>query len=157
VARRFAAPPQLGDSPEDDAPAPEDDEMAQPASAPRRAVEGGGWLTFAAVIFLIAAAFNTLYGLAALVNDDYFAVDELLFGDLSMWGVIYLIFAAAQLATALFIISRRSAGAVLGIGLASLHAIVVLMSIGAYPVWSVVLLVVDGMIIYGLTVYGFAD
>lgn len=133
--------------------------MAHPAPAPHRSdtVEGGGWLTFAAVIFLIGAAFNTVYGIAAFANDDYFAVDELLFGDLSLWGAIYLCFAAAQLATALFIINRRSAGAVLGIGLASLHAIAVLMSIGAYPVWSVILLVMDGMIIYGLTVYGFAE
>jgi hypothetical protein len=137
--------------------------MAQPTHAPRPTDldasrrEGGGWLTFAAVLFLVAAAFNTLYGIAALVNDDYFAVDELLFGDLSMWGVIYLAFAAAQAAAALLIISRSAAGAVLGIALAALHATAVLMSIGAYPVWSVILLVIDGMIIYGLTVYGFVE
>ena len=131
--------------------------MAQPAPAQRSTIEGGGWLTFAAVIFLVSAAFNTVYGIAAFANDDYFAVDELLFGDLSLWGAIYLIFAAAEVATAMLILSRSSAGAVLGIGLASLHAIVVLMSIGAYPLWSVILLVIDGMIIYGLTVYGFSE
>jgi hypothetical protein len=130
--------------------------MAEPA-VQRDRVEGGGWLTFAAVIFLISAAFNTVYGIAAFANDDYFAADELLFGDLSLWGAIYLIFAAAEVATAMLILSRNSAGAVLGIGLASLHAIAVLMSIGAYPLWSVILLVIDGMIIYGLTVYGFSD
>jgi hypothetical protein len=133
--------------------------MAQPT--PRHTVprgrEGGGWLTFAAVLFLLAGSLNALYGIAALVNDDYFAVDELLFGDLSLWGVIYLGFAAAQIAAALLIINRSVGGALMGIALAGLHAIGVLMSIGAYPVWSVILLVIDGMIIYGLTVYGLVE
>jgi hypothetical protein len=122
-----------------------------------RTDEGQGWLAFAAVMLLIAATFNAVYGIAALANDDYFAVDELLFGDLSMWGVVYLAFSAAQLAAALLIISRRPSGAILGIGLVGLHAIAALMSIGAYPLWSVILLVVDGLIIYGLSVYGFGE
>ena len=134
--------------------------MAQPTPARQtvpRAREGGGWLTFAAVLFLLAGTLNALYGIAALVNDDYFAVDELLFGDLSLWGVIFLAFAAAQIAAGLLIINRSAGGALMGIALAGVHAIGVLMSIGAYPVWSVILLVIDGMIIYGLTVYGLVE
>ena len=76
---------------------------------------------------------------------------------LSLWGVIYLLFAAAQIAAALLIMNRSVAGALMGIALTGLHAIGVMMSIGAYPVWSVVLLVIDGMIIYGLTVYGLVE
>jgi hypothetical protein len=134
--------------------------MAQPTPAHHAAPrdrEGTGWLTFAAVLFLLAGCLNALYGIAALVNDDYFAVDELLFGDLSLWGVVYLGFAVAQIAAGLLIINRSVGGALMGIALAGLHAIGVLMSIGAYPVWSVVLLVIDGMIIYGLTVYGLVE
>jgi hypothetical protein len=134
--------------------------MAQPTRAgatARQAREGEGWLTFAAVLLLLAGCMNALYGIAALVNDDYFAVDELLFGDLSLWGVIYLAFAAAQIAAALLIINRSVAGVLMGIALAGLHALGVMMSIGAYPIWSVVLLVIDGMIIYGLTVYGLVE
>src|SRR5215212_6299345 len=117
--------------------------MAQPAQAPRATApsrEGAGWLTFAAVLFLLAGTLDAIYGIAALANDDYFAVDELLFGDLSMWGVIYLAFAAAQIGAGLLILNRSAAGAVIGISLAVVHATGVLLSIGAYPVWSVVLL-----------------
>ena len=38
--------------------------------------------------------------------------------------------------------------------LASLNAVVALLSLGAYPVWSVIILVLDGLVIYALTVYG---
>jgi hypothetical protein len=140
--------------------------MAQPTHTPARTgsdvrssrePEGAGWLTFAAVLFLLAATFNTVYGIAAFANDDYFAADELLFGDLSMWGVVYLGFAAVQVGAAILILNRSAAGAILGITLAMLHGLAVLMSIGAYPVWSVVLLAIDGLVIYGLTVYGLVE
>ncbi len=115
---------------------------------------GGGWLAFAAIMLLLGAVFNAVYGLTALTNDDYLRADELLFGDLSLWGAIYLVFAAAQLIAVLLIARRRESGAVLGIAIVVLHATAVLLSIGAYPIWSVILLVVDGLILYGLSVYG---
>lgn len=114
-------------------------------------------MAFAGVMFLIAATFNAVYGISALVNDDYFRADELLFGDLSFWGVIYLIVAATQLVTALLVFSRSAAGVVVGIALAMLNATITLLSIGAYPVWSIIVLAVDGLIIYGLTVHGTAE
>jgi hypothetical protein len=122
-----------------------------------RESDGAGWLTFAGVLFLVAATFDAVYGISALVNDDYFAADELLFGDLSLWGVVFLGFAAVQALAGFMILARSSAGAVIGISLAMLHALTVVISIGAYPVWSVILLVIDGMVIYGLTVYGLPE
>jgi hypothetical protein len=123
------------------------------ATGDQRDARGHGWLTFAVVMFLVAAAFNTVYGIAAFANDDYFAADELLFGDLSMWGAFYLTIAALQVGAALAVWSRAGFG--LGIALAMLNATVALLSIGAYPLWSITVMVVDAMIIYGLAVYGF--
>ncbi len=37
---------------------------------------------------------------------------------------------------------------------AGFNAIAALLAIGAYPVWSVIILVIDGLIIYALTVHG---
>jgi hypothetical protein len=115
---------------------------------------GAGWLTFAAVMFIAAAVFNALWGISALVNDDHFRADELLFGDLSMWGAIYLGLAVLLGLTAILIIRRHGSGIILGCLLAMIHGVVALMSIGAYPLWTVVLLVIDGLIIYGLTAHG---
>jgi hypothetical protein len=128
---------------------------AQFAGGGRQTDVGGGWVTFAAVMLITAAIFNTIYGISALVNDDYFVSDELLFGDLSMWGVLYLAVAATQAAAGFLVFARSSIGAGLGILLAMLNGTLALLSIGAYPVWSIIILAVDGMIIYGLTVYGF--
>jgi hypothetical protein len=116
-----------------------------------------GWLTFAAVLFTLGCVANALWGIAALANDDYFTADELLFGDLSMWGVFYLLLAAAQGVTAWLLFRRSAVGAALGIGLVLLHGTVALMSIAAYPLWTVIVLTIDGLIIYGLTVHGFEE
>ena len=121
-------------------------------SAPRPA--GHGWAVFAGTMFLVLAGMNALYGISALANDDYFAVDELLFGDLAAWGVLSLVFAVFQCATGIAILRQRAFGAFVGIILVSLHAVTSLFYIGAYPLWTTVALVVDGLIIYGLTVHG---
>ncbi|HYH59127.1 MAG TPA: hypothetical protein VD790_07885 [Thermoleophilaceae bacterium] len=127
--------------------------MAEPEHA--MDARGGGWLVFAGVMFMLAAGFNTIYGIAALVNDDYFAADELLFGDLSTWGILYLVAAAVQAGVTLLLFTENNAGAIAGVCVAMLNGTLALLTIGAYPLWSVAILVVDGLIIYGLTVYGF--
>jgi hypothetical protein len=118
---------------------------------------GRGFITLAGVMLFLAAAANALWGIAAFANDDYFAADELLFGDLSAWGGVYLAIAAVQLITALLIFNKSHFGALVGILIAGVNAIAQLMAIGAYPVWSVIVLVIDGLIIYGLCVYGFDE
>jgi hypothetical protein len=125
---------------------------ATPA-APPTARSDRGWTVFAGVMFFVAAAVNTLWGLAAVVNDDLVAARELLFGEVVMWGALSLTIAAAQLVIGALILLRQDAGAVLGIMLAVVSATVALITIGVYPLWSVVVLVVDGLIIYGLSVH----
>ena len=56
--------------------------------------------------------------------------------------------------TGILILRRRDAGIVLGTVLASVHGLTALMTIGAYPLWTVLVLVLDGLIIYGLLVHG---
>jgi hypothetical protein len=120
----------------------------------RSASQGQGWAAFAATMVLIAGVFNFIYGLAAIVDDNYFVAGDLLFGDLSLWGWIHLILGVAQVATATMIFAGSDLAAVLGITFAGFNAIAALLAIGAYPLWSVIILVIDGLIIYALTVYG---
>lgn len=116
---------------------------------------GQNWAAFAAILFLILGIFNVIDGIAALTAaDDYFRVEALLFGDLSMWGVLFLIVGVLQLLASYLIFQGSAAGALLGITLASLNAILALLAIGAYPIWAIIILVLDGVVIYALTVYG---
>jgi hypothetical protein len=130
------------------------DEAALRTRAPRRADVGPGWADFAALMILAAALFNAVYGVAALANDEYFRSDELLFGDLSTWGAAFVVFAILQAAVALLIFRRSGVGVVLGIALAGLNGITTLMAVEAYPIWSMLVLTLDVLVIYALAMHG---
>jgi hypothetical protein len=115
---------------------------------------GRGWAGFAGMMILVVGTFNLIWGLVALVQDDYFAADQLLMWSLNSWGALHIAIGCLQLLTALLIFSGSGAGPVLGIMFSFFSAIGALVSIGAYPIWSVIILVIDGLVIYALTVYG---
>jgi hypothetical protein len=122
--------------------------------ASRQRAQGTGWAAFAATMILVLGTFNLLWGISALAGDDHFVADELLFGDLTLWGIIYVFIGAAQVFTSMAIFAGSDFAAVVGIMFAGFNALGALMSIGAYPIWSVIIIVVDGLVIYALTVYG---
>ena len=125
------------------------------ANAPRSSPETDtGWATFAGVLFTLAGVFHLMWGFAALANDDNFVADELLFGDLTLWGFFYLALGALQLGTAYLIARGRRAGQVLGLLLAGVSAINAMFTIGAYPVWGAIILILDVLVLYGLAVHG---
>ena len=115
---------------------------------------GRGWAGFAGMMILVVGTFNVIWGLVALVQDTYFASDQLLMWSLNSWGAIHIAVGCLQLLTALLIFSGSGAGPVLGLVLAFFSAVGALVSIGAYPIWSIVIIAIDGLIIYALTVYG---
>jgi hypothetical protein len=117
-------------------------------------VQDSGWAVFAGILFLLAGVFHVMWGIAAFTSDDNFKVDELLFGDLSLWGVFYLVVGALQLLAAWLICTARRSGQIIGLGLAGLSAINAMFTFAASPLWSATILVLDGLVIYGLTVHG---
>ena len=120
----------------------------------RTRTDGEGWAVFAGVLFVLAGIFHVMWGIAALANDDNFVSDELLFGDLSLWGVFYLVLGALQLGAAWLIAQSRASGRLLGLALAGLSAINAMASLGVHPLWSATILIVDLLVIYGLAVHG---
>jgi uncharacterized membrane protein len=116
--------------------------------------QGENWAAFAGIMFIVLGLFNVVDGIVALANDDYFHADELLFGDLSMWGIIFLVVGVVQLLTAMLIFRGSTLGSLLGITLAAANAVLALLSVGAYPVWSLIILALDGVVIYALTAHG---
>ena len=90
-----------------------------------------------------------------MYNDDYLAEEELLYGPVTVWGWLSVGFAVVLLVTALMLFAGSPYGAMLGIVIAVLNAITHLMVIGGYTLWSVIVIAVDWLIIYGLAVHGF--
>jgi hypothetical protein len=117
-------------------------------------IPGSGWAGFAAVMFFVLGAFNVIDGLAAVAEDENFVADELLIGDLTVWGIVMIAIGLLQLYTAYALFDDRPSGVTIGIGLAAFNLIAQLFFLPAYPIWSVLIMVIDVLLIYGLTVYG---
>jgi hypothetical protein len=126
--------------------------MTSPSN--RRGTTESGWPVFAGVLFVLAGIFHVMWGFAAIANDDNFVSDELLFGDLTLWGIVYLIVGGLQLLAAWLIGTSQRSGQILGILLACVSAVNAMFSFGAYPLWSATILIVDLLVIYGLSVHG---
>ena len=123
-------------------------------AARRSEPAGGGWLAFAGTMVLIAATISCIYGIRALSSDDVPLADELLFGDLSTWGVFFLIVAAIQAFTALLIFARNPVGALMGILIAVLSGTLALFTILATTGWSIVVMAISVLVIFALWAYG---
>lgn len=115
-----------------------------------------GWVVFAGTVTLLAAAANLLYALTLLAKDEWIVIapEALIRFDLTTVGVIYLIFGALQLFIALGIFHGDLWARILGIVGASLNILAQMAFLSVYPAWSWLVIIVDALVIYGLTVHG---
>ncbi|MFV2039628.1 MAG: hypothetical protein ACC660_05250 [Acidimicrobiales bacterium] len=115
-----------------------------------------GWVVFSGVVITIAATLNLIYGITLLVNDDWIVLtpQALIRFDLTTVGVIYLIFAAFQFFVAMGVFHGELWARVLAIVGASLGIVAQMAFMSIYPAWSWLVIIIDGLIIYGLAVHG---
>jgi hypothetical protein len=116
-----------------------------------------GWVVFAAFLMMLNGFIQMLEGLMALVNDDYYAVTRqglaVSFG-YTTWGWVHLCLGAVIFASGLGLLSGNMLARAVGVVMAGVNALVALLFIGAAPVWGIILITVDVLVIYALTVHG---
>ncbi|KUL38852.1 hypothetical protein ADL22_16470 [Streptomyces sp. NRRL F-4489] len=111
---------------------------------------------FAGVMLALLALFNGLDGIAAIANSHVFVGNvQLVLGDLRSFGWLMLALAVLQAAAAVGVLSRGSEAARwFGVVVLGLNAFAQMFFIPAYPVWSVLIIALDVLALYGLSVYG---
>jgi hypothetical protein len=118
-------------------------------------VRGLGRALFAAVLLMVGGVLNIIYGIAAIGNAKFFVHNtHYVFGNLKTWGWVTLILGILELIASLSLFQGGTFGRFFGIFVASLAAIDALLSIPAYPFWSIALFALALYIIHGLAVYG---
>jgi hypothetical protein len=129
------------------------------ASRPPAGGEYSGWAAFAGVMMVILGTLNALWGLAAIVNDEIVVVggNGALIFDITTWGWIHLLLGLAVALVGFGLITGNSAARVAGIFIVALNAIAQIVWFPAAPLWSFLMIVIDIVIIYQLTVNWTAD
>ena len=114
-----------------------------------------GWVTFAGVMLFVVGVLNLIYGIAAIGDSKFFIQDQkFILSNLNTWGWITLLIGVLQLLAAFSLWSGNTYGRVIAIFSASLGAIGSLMSIPAYPFWSLAIFAMCIIVIHQVAVYG---
>lgn len=115
-----------------------------------------GWAAFAGVVMLLSGVFGVFQGLVALFNNNVLLVAEntTWLVDLTTWGWAHLLVGILLIGAAASVFKGHMFGRVMGVILAVISALVNLAFVPYYPVWAVLVIVVDVLVVYALTVHG---
>jgi hypothetical protein len=124
-----------------------------------RSVTSGwvGWIWFAGLVLVLVGTINAIEGLAAIVEDDVFVTTGqggLLVFDLTTWGWVHLLLGALQILAGLALFSGATWARVTAIVLVMLSVIGHIAWLNAQPVWSVIVIVLDLLVLWALVVHG---
>lgn len=131
----------------------------EPAYTPTEAEPTGwvGWLAFAGITALVLGAFQIIEGLVAVFNRGYYLVGAnnlIVHVNYNVWGWTHFGIGIVVLIAGVGVLTGAMWGRVLGIAVAVISAIVNLAFIAAYPVWGIIIIALDVLVIYALAVHG---
>ena len=116
-----------------------------------------GWVVFASFMMFLLGAFQAIQGLVALFDDGFYLVTPnnlVVDVNYNVWGTVHLILGVLLLLSGAGVLTGNLAARTVGVILAALSAVANLVFIEAYPFWSIIIITVDVLVIYALTVHG---
>jgi hypothetical protein len=115
-----------------------------------------GWITFAAVMMILAGSLNLLYGIIAAVNDEWvvFTNRANVYLDISEWGWVHIIVGAVVLVSGFGLFSGNILARTIAVVVASISLIVNFFFIPVYPLWAITVIVIDLLVIWAVTAHG---
>ena len=116
---------------------------------------GYGLILFASVLLVVAGCFNLIYGIAAIANSHVFTAHaHYVFGNLRAWGWITLILGVVQLLAAAGVLAGNQWARWFAVVVVGLNTIDQMFFLPAYPFWSLTIIAMDVVGLYGLCAYG---
>jgi hypothetical protein len=115
-----------------------------------------GFTVFASVMMVMIGIFQTLAGVVALVNDEFFVVgQEYVFAfDATTWGWVHLLLGILIGTAGAFLFTGAVWARTVGVVVAVISAIVNFVWLPWYPIWAVIMITVDVFVIWALTLHG---
>jgi hypothetical protein len=112
---------------------------------------------FASFMMIMAGSFQAIEGLVAIFDDGFYHVTEnglVVNVDYSVWGWTHLLLGALLIICGIGVLAGNIVARVVAILLAGLSALVNLVFLEAYPIWGILIITVDVLVIYSLVVHG---
>jgi hypothetical protein len=115
-----------------------------------------GAITFAGIMMAMNGVFSAFAGLAAILEEDFYVVlpNYLLQLDASTWGWAHLILGIVVTIAGFSVLTGQTWARVVGIIVASVSAIANFAFIPYYPIWSLLIIAIDVVVIWALAAHG---
>jgi hypothetical protein len=116
-----------------------------------------GLVVFGGVLLALTGGFQIMQGFVAILRDEYFYVTRdglLITMDYTAWGWTHLGLGLIAVGTGIGVLAGQMWARVVGIIIAVLSALVNLAFLSAYPIWSTIIIAMDVLVIYALTMHG---
>ena len=116
-----------------------------------------GYIVFAASMMLLAGCFHAIAGLVAIFKDSYYAVPKsglIVSVDYTAWGWFHLILGIVVAGAGAAIIAGKTWARIVGVIVAMFSALVNITFLSASPVWATIMIAIDVLAIWALTVHG---
>jgi hypothetical protein len=126
----------------------------RPETRERYRPQGSGLVTFASVMLFVLAFFNGLDGIAAINRSHIFTSNAVYIqGDLRAWGWTVLALGIAQAVAGFSVLRGGQFGRWFGVTVLAMNAFAQMWFFPAYPFWSLVIIALDVVAIWGLCAY----
>jgi hypothetical protein len=116
-----------------------------------------GWVAFASTMMVLLGTFQAVEGLVAIFDDGYYRVTQgglVVSVDYTAWGWAHMLLGLLIVISGIGVMAGNLAARTVGVILAGLSAIANVLFIEANPLWSMIVITVDVLVIYALTVHG---
>ena len=114
-----------------------------------------GWVVFAGIVLAAVGVVNLIQGLAAIFADDVFVVGEnglLVATDFTAWGIALIVWGAVMLLAGLGLFSGNGLARWFAILVVAVNLIGQFAWFPAYPLWSMVAIALNIVVLFALTV-----
>ncbi|KQZ83249.1 hypothetical protein ASD56_13140 [Microbacterium sp. Root166] len=116
-----------------------------------------GWVVFAGVILVTNGFFNIIQGLIAVIGPDTYyvaAAGSLWLMDVNGWGWWSIIIGALTVLTGAALLAGQTWARVVAVIIAIFSAISQMILLPAQPWWALIVIALDVLVIYAVTVHG---
>jgi hypothetical protein len=115
-----------------------------------------GWIIFAGVMLMIGGSLNLFYGIIAAVNDEWvvFTNRADVYLDVSEWGWVHIILGAIVFLAGIGVFSGNILARIVGVIVASISLLANFFFIPVYPLWALIVITIDVLVIWALTAHG---
>ncbi len=116
-----------------------------------------GWVGFASFMLLLGGTFALIAGFVALFKDEvvyHAATNSVWVLDYTQWGWAHMILGLLAILAAGSLMAGHMYGRIVAVLVAFLSAVANMAFVPVYPFWSIMIIVIDLLVIWAVTVHG---